>query len=415
MKLKFSQVSWRFASDPSWNFQMGGGSPPPVYQPPPPTPPDPFAVANAQQGYNINAAVAQNQLNNVNQVTPYGNINYQQNGGNIIGASPAIAATPATGGYWNGSSWVPTGGTAGTPAFAGTFVPKYTATTTLNPQLQGIVNTTMQNAQGNANLESGLLQNVQNTASKPLDLSWGNIANNIYGLEKNTLDPQWAQASQVNAQSLADQGLTPGSQGAAYQNTQFGLDKSNAYNQAMLQAQGQAVSDITTQYNSPINTLSALRSNSQIQQPGVGQTASSAQGNVGAAPYANVAQSNYAIGSQNFNAAQQAVQSQYQAQQQQQNQLMGGLFGLGGQLLGGLGGLASDRRMKTDVQKFGTDPESKLPIYAYRYKGDPKTYPKVVGPMAQDVKKVAPEAVHSEEGGHLAISADSYFGLGGRV
>ena len=413
------KTSWQFSLDPRWNLELGGSSPPPVYQPPPPTPPDPYAVANAQQGYNVNAAVAQAQLNDVNQVTPYGNINYQQTGGGIIGATPAIAATPATGGYWNGSAWVPTGGTPGSPAFAGTFVPKYTATTQLSPAMGNIVATQLQNTQNSATEEGQLLSNAQQTMTKPLDLSWGNIASNIYGLEKSTLDPQWAQASQVNAQSLADQGLTPGSQGAGYQNTQFGLDKANAYNQAMLGAQGQAVQDITAQYNSPLNMLNALRSGAQVQQPSIGQTAQTSGSQVGAAPYANVAQSNYAIGSQNFNAAQQAIQSQYQAQQQQQNQLMGGLFGLGGQLLGGLGGFAaSDRRLKTDIKKLGKEPQTELPLYAYRYKGDPKTYPKVVGPMAQDVQKIAPEAVSSDVGGHLVIDTGAltqHFGLGGRI
>jgi hypothetical protein len=46
----------------------------------------------------------------------------------------------------------------------------------------------------------------------------------------------------------------------------------------------------------------------------------------------------------------------------------------------------SDRRMKTDITKVGTHP-SGIAIHAYRYKGDPKTYPKVVGPMAEDVAK----------------------------
>ncbi|HYX04003.1 MAG TPA: tail fiber domain-containing protein, partial [Reyranella sp.] len=48
--------------------------------------------------------------------------------------------------------------------------------------------------------------------------------------------------------------------------------------------------------------------------------------------------------------------------------------------------MLSDRRAKTDIQHAGHD-DSGLPLYAYRYKGDPKTYPKVVGPMYQDVKK----------------------------
>ena len=46
----------------------------------------------------------------------------------------------------------------------------------------------------------------------------------------------------------------------------------------------------------------------------------------------------------------------------------------------------SDRSMKTDITKVGTHP-SGIAIHAYRYKGDPKSYPKVVGPMAEDVAK----------------------------
>ena len=47
----------------------------------------------------------------------------------------------------------------------------------------------------------------------------------------------------------------------------------------------------------------------------------------------------------------------------------------------------SDRRLKTDITKVGVHKPTKLPVYAYRYKGDPKSYPKVVGPMAEDVGK----------------------------
>jgi hypothetical protein len=42
-------------------------------------------------------------------------------------------------------------------------------------------------------------------------------------------------------------------------------------------------------------------------------------------------------------------------------------------------------------------------MYSFRYKGDPKSYPKVVGPMAQDVQKKYPGHV-AEIGGKLAIS-----------
>jgi hypothetical protein len=70
----------------------------------------------------------------------------------------------------------------------------------------------------------------------------------------------------------------------------------------------------------------------------------------------------------------------------------GGTSAISG-LSSALGGLSflSDERLKTDIEPVGD--WRGLPIYSFRYKGDPKSYPKVVGPMAQDVQKVAPEMV----------------------
>lgn len=109
--------------------------------------------------------------------------------------------------------------------------------------------------------------------------------------------------------------------------------------------------------------------------------------------------------------------------------LAGNLFGSGGAFPGALGGLfgsgggagaaglgdmsafaagvpmlaASDRTLKTDIKRQGTDEETGLPLYSYRYKDDPKTYPKVVGPMAQDVEELYPELVRTI-GGKKAVS-----------
>jgi hypothetical protein len=52
--------------------------------------------------------------------------------------------------------------------------------------------------------------------------------------------------------------------------------------------------------------------------------------------------------------------------------------------------MMSDKDTKTDIQKVAN---GEIPLYAYRYKGDPKTYPKVVGPMAQDIEKKYPKAI----------------------
>jgi hypothetical protein len=75
-------------------------------------------------------------------------------------------------------------------------------------------------------------------------------------------------------------------------------------------------------------------------------------------------------------------------------QSLGGMFGAGGPFgQGGFFNTGSDRNLKTDIQSIGTHPPTGLPMYSYRYKGDPKSFPKVTGPMAEDVMKVAPHAV----------------------
>ena len=83
--------------------------------------------------------------------------------------------------------------------------------------------------------------------------------------------------------------------------------------------------------------------------------------------------------------------------------MLGSLFGSGGAGASLLG--LSDRRLKTDIAKVGKHP-SGVPIYSFRYKGDPKHYPKVVGPMAEDVAKIAPHAVSQipGSGGKMAIN-----------
>ena len=70
----------------------------------------------------------------------------------------------------------------------------------------------------------------------------------------------------------------------------------------------------------------------------------------------------------------------------------GGFDSIAGPIMSGIGRVlpllfGSDRRMKTDIEELGVDRRSGLPMYAYRYRGDPKSYPKVVGPMAQDIEE----------------------------
>jgi hypothetical protein len=85
----------------------------------------------------------------------------------------------------------------------------------------------------------------------------------------------------------------------------------------------------------------------------------------------------------------------------------GGLSSLGSLASTALSALPflSDERMKTDIEEVGEDPESGLMMYAFRYEGDPKTYPKVIGPLAQEVEDMYPEEV-GEIGGFKTVRSD---------
>ena len=317
-----------------------------------PSAPDPTATANAQATYNKQTAIAQSELNNVNQSTPYGSIAYNQTG------------TAADG------------------------TPQYTATTSLSQPMQNLVNSNISNAQGNSNLEGQLQQSAASTLSQPLNLGPSATSAYLNNLATQTLDPQWATAQNQEQQQLADQGVQPGSE--AYDNAMrgFNTSKSDAYNNMYLQDQNSAVNALTQQYNSPLNALTALQSGSQVSQPGVGQTASTAQTGIQSPNYAGL------------------VSQNYQDQLSSSNAAMGGLFGLGGSLLGGLakntslGSIFSDARLKRDVRRIGTGARG-LPVYSFRYAWDRA---RRVGFMAQEVARVAPHAVVRHESGFLMVN-----------
>ncbi len=75
--------------------------------------------------------------------------------------------------------------------------------------------------------------------------------------------------------------------------------------------------------------------------------------------------------------------------------ILSSLIGAGGQVGGAaMMAAASDRRVKTDIKRVGVT-DGGLPIYTFRFLGDPHTQ---MGVMAQDVEKVLPEAVIEIDG-----------------
>ena len=163
---------------------------------------------------------------------------------------------------------------------------------------------------------------------------------------------------------------------------QSGFNAADAQRNQYMQEQYQ-------QRNQPLNEISALMSGSQVQQP-----------NWLNSPTSQIPTTDFAgITNQNF----QNQMAIYNTQQQAANATIGGVLGLGAGAL--KGGYLSDRREKDNIDRIGTvfaaaskDGERKeLPIYQYAYKGDPASV-RHIGPMAQDVERITPEAVENRAG-----------------
>jgi hypothetical protein len=151
------------------------------------------------------------------------------------------------------------------------------------------------------------------------------------------------------------------------------------------QARQQYLSEQYTQRQEPINEITSLISGSQVSKPSFVNTPTNQIPTTDIAGLINT----------NFN---QNLQN-YQQQSQNFNQIVGGVFGA----LGGY--LRSDRRAKENIHRMGTvfaasiddDDPKKLPIYKYSYKDDPMSV-RHIGPMAQDVEKIDPDAVRTHKG-----------------
>lgn len=74
-------------------------------------------------------------------------------------------------------------------------------------------------------------------------------------------------------------------------------------------------------------------------------------------------------------------------------------------------GMMSDRNEKTDIKRVGEHKPTGLPLYSYRYLDDPKSYPKVVGPMAQDIEKLMPGSTE-KVGGKMYVKREALGILG---
>jgi hypothetical protein len=204
-----------------------------------------------------------------------------------------------------------------------------------------------------------------------------NYANQLAGLGFNNQAGQQSYQNQLAANQQNNAAMQQ-----MFANQQAGANLSN-------QAQQQAYNQALTQYNMPLNTLSALRTGAQVQNPS----------------FINAPQQATTSGADILGATGMDYNAQmggFNAQAAERNNMMQGLFSLGG------AALMSDIRTKENIKQIYWLPNG-LPVYEYEYKPEFKNHPlaghgKFIGVMAQEVELVQPEAVITNADGYKMVN-----------
>lgn len=252
-----------------------------------PKPPDPVQTAQAQAGVNLSTAVAQQNLNMVDQVNPWGTVDYTQNG-----------STRYKDSFGN---WVE--------------VPSFTQTTTFTPEQQAIFDASQQAQTNLANIASTQSANVESALSDPFTFNNQDAADWVYDLASSRILPQQQRNEETLRSKLVNSGIRPGTQAWDAEMSRMTNANTDQMNQLMLQGRGQAFGEALATRNQPLNELTALLSGSQVSNPAQ-MSGPTPQAQVGGVDYAGL------------------VQDNYQAKLAQHNAMMGGLFGLAGAGLG---------------------------------------------------------------------------------
>ena len=327
---------------------MGAPSPPPA--------PDPKATAQAQAGMNIDTAQANQLTNAVNQVDAFGNrLDYSQDGfrtfTNLDGKQISI--------------------------------PSLTATQTLSPEQARLRDLNQQTQQNIAQIGVDQSQRIGSLLGSPINLSNDAVESRLMDLGTRRLNPQFARDEEALRTRLINSGIRQGSEAWNAEMGQFDQRRNDAMNQLLLSGRGQAINEILTERNQPINEVSALMSGSQVQQPSF---TNAPQGQVAGVDYTGLVRDKY-----------NADMAAFNARNASRNSLLGNI----GSAVGTLGSMFmfSDERVKENIEEVGKL-KNGLNVYSYNYKGDETPQ---IGLLAQEVRKKKPEAVKSF-GGILAVN-----------
>lgn len=242
-----------------------------------PKAPDPRATAEAQSALNRETAITQYGLGATNQVTPWGNLTYDQIG------------------EWEDGT------------------PRFQATTEFSPEQQGLYDR-FTNAQTQfGDIANTQLGRVSDTLSTPWDFD-AEQASNIVDMQRQFLDPEWDRRQDSLEATLAARGLSPGGEAYADRSREFGDARSRAYDAMYLDAYRTAGDMALRERNQPLTELTSMLSMTQPQTP---QFQSTPQPGVAPVDYSGL------------------VQSQYAQQSADHNAMMGGLFAIPTAVAGG--------------------------------------------------------------------------------
>jgi hypothetical protein len=332
-----------------------------------PAPPDYAGAARETAAGNLAAAQTATAANRVNQITPYGNLNYAETGVDSRGN------------------------------------PIWTATQTLSPAQQELLDYQNQTSAGLGRLSQTGLGYVENMLNTPFDVSalpstGFNPSQTYQDAYMQRLAPQIQQGQEQLQQRLANQGIPVGSvaydramQNQAQRENDLLLGATTQGFGVGQQARQAALQEQAYLRNEPLNTLSAVRTGSQVTGP---QFVNSAQqATTGGPDILGASQMGYNAQMGDFNARQAAQQN-----------FNSGLMGLGG-----AGIMAfSDVRLKQNINHIGTLPNG-LPFYSFEYINEIKDHPLAgegthIGVIAQEVEQIYPNAVTTLDDGYKVVN-----------
>ena len=283
----------------------------------------------------------------------------------------------------------------------------------------------LQGAQLAANLNNQNYQQAQQAMQQDIANNLNSqLANqgalNQAGQFNSNLGLQNQQQALNQANVLGGLGLNAANQlgSIGLQNANLGMNAGNTIGNLGLQGANLGLNKAQTLGNLATTGQDAFLNGANAALSGSGMMQQQAQNQLGANQQAfSDMQQSYinplnmqisALSNTPYNTSTSSNSSGFTSQLYQPTSSSALMSGLGGALggLGALGKFMSDEDEKTNIKKLGKDPITGIPMYAYDYKDDVEEAkedgkpmpPKRVGPMAQDIEKVAPGKVRKVGG-----------------